>query len=256
MAELTPAIWFASIASVLIISLVSLVGIAYLGFTAKRLENVLIYLVSFAAGTMFGDVFLHLLPETVEEQGFTAAVSLSIFAGLLMFFVVEKFVHWRHCHLPITEDHVHPVAKMNLFGDIVHNLLDGVIVGASYLVSLPVGIATTIAVVIHEVPQEMADFGVLLHGGYTRMKALFFNFLTALAAVLGAVLALGASSLVEGLELFLVPFAVGGFLYVAGADLIPELHKETRIERSVMQFLAIVLGIAVMYGLTFLEFGH
>jgi zinc and cadmium transporter len=179
---------------------------------------------------------------------------LSILGGILMFFVVEKIIHWRHCHMPHDDhDHVHPFATMNLVGDAVHNFIDGIIIGISYIVSVPVGIATTIAVVLHEIPQEIADFGVLLHGGFSKKKALFFNFLTSLAAIVGAVLALVLGSKVEGIEEILVPMAAGGFIYIAGADLIPELHKEVDWKKSLMQIAVILFGFAVMASLLLLE---
>ena len=203
-------------------------------------------MISFSAGAMFGDAFLHLLPETVAEHGFTLSVSLSVLGGIIGFFVIEKLIHWRHCHMPITENHVHPFAWMNLVGDGVHNFIDGLIIGASYLVSIPVGIATTIAVILHEIPQEIADFGVLLHGGFSKKKALLVNFLTALTALLGGVLALILSHYIEGITVFLVPFAAGGFIYIAGSDLIPELHKEVKFSRSVLQVVSFVCGIGIM----------
>ena len=213
----------------------------------------LVYLISFSAGALFGDAFIHLLPEVVESHGFSLIISLSILTGIVLFFILEKIIHWQHCHLPITEEHVHPFAYMNLIGDALHNFIDGVIIAASYVVSIPAGIATTLAVALHEIPQEIGDFGVLIHGGFSRSKALVLNFISALAAVLGAVLALWAAAFVERIELFLVPIAVGGFIYIAGSDLIPELHKETILRRSILQVLAFLLGIGVMTALLFIE---
>jgi zinc and cadmium transporter len=210
-------------------------------------------MISFSAGGLFGDAFLHLLPEIVELHGFSLTISLSLLLGIIFSFVVEKIIHWRHCHHPTTEDHPHPFAKMNLVGDTVHNFIDGIIIAGSYLVSIPVGIATTIAVVFHEIPQEIGDFGVLLYGGYTKNKALFVNFLTALAAILGAVIALVLSSSVEQLAMFIVPFAAGNFIYIAGADLIPEIHKEVELSKSIMQGITFILGVLVMLGLLFLS---
>lgn len=243
--------WTYTLVSVTIVSIVSLVGA--FGFTLKadRLRKALIFLVSFAAGALFGDVFFHLLPEAVEKGGFSVQLSVSILFGIMLFFVIEKVIHWRHCHLPVTEDHVHSFALMNLIGDLVHNFLDGLIIGISYLVSIPVGIATTVAVILHEIPQEMADIGVLLHGGFSKRKALLYNFFTALTAVAGALAAL----LLGGNEVLLsllIPLTAGGFIYIAGADLIPELHKEADAKKSLMQVLSIVLGFVVMYLLTFL----
>ena len=248
-----PNVWIYSLASVFIVSLMSFVGILTLSIKTERLKKILLYLVSFSAGALFGDAFIHLLPEIVEESGFGLSISLYLMLGIGISFIIEKFIHWRHCHLPNTKDHIHPFAMMNLFGDGVHNFIDGLIIGASYLVSIPVGIATTLAVILHELPQEIGDFGVLLHGGFSRAKALLFNFVTALTAVLGAVISLLISSYVENITTFLVPFAAGTFIYIAGSDLIPELHKEVKVEKSLMQLIAIVLGVLVMLSLLLLD---
>lgn len=246
-------IWIYTLVSVLVVSLISLVGILTLSIKTDKLKTFLIYIVSFSAGALFGDAFLHLLPEIVEKHGFTLIVSSFTLLGIGIFFTMEKIVHWRHCHHPITEEHVHPFAIMNLIGDGVHNFIDGLIIGASYIVSIPVGIATTIAVAFHEIPQEIGDFGVLLHGGFSKAKALVLNFLTALAAVIGAVIALLASRYVENIELFIIPIAVGGFIYIAGSDLIPELHKEFTVKKSILQLIAFIAGILVMAALLLLE---
>ena len=239
--------------SVLVISLLAFIGIISLAVNTKRLKTVLIYFISFSAGALFGDAFIHLLPEIVESYGFSLTVSLGVLGGIVIFFVLEKIIHWQHCHLPITEEHVHPFAYMNLIGDALHNFIDGIIIAASYVISIPAGLATTLAVALHEIPQEIGDYGVLLYSGFSRSKALVLNFISALAAVLGAVLALWATIVVEQIEMFLVPIAVGGFIYIAGSDLIPELHKETRLRRSIMQIIAFLLGIGVMSILLLLE---
>jgi zinc and cadmium transporter len=242
--------WVYALASVVIVSVCSLIGVITIPF--KRLRPLLLLLVSFSAGAFFGDVFLHLLPEATEETGFTLTISFAIIAGILFSFVIEKFIHWRHCHTPTSHHHPHPFAIMNLVGDCVHNFIDGLVIGASYLLSIPTGIATTIAVVFHEIPQEIGDFGVLLHGGFTRSRAIMLNFLTALTAIIGAVLALVLGR-VEGMLGILVPFAAGNFLYIAAADLIPEIHKETRVRNSLIQAGIFLLGIATMALLLLLE---
>ena len=239
--------------SVLIVSLISFVGVLTFSIKTDKLKKVLLYMVSFSAGALFGDAFIHLLPEIIDEVGFGLEISIYVMFGIGFSFIVEKFVHWRHCHIPTSKQHVHPFAIMNLVGDSVHNFIDGLIIGASYLVSIPVGIATTLAVVLHELPQEIGDFGVLLHGGFSKFKALFFNFITALTAVAGAIFALLISSYVENITTFLIPFAAGTFIYIAGSDLIPELHKEVKVEKSLLQFIAIVLGVMVMLALLLLE---
>jgi zinc and cadmium transporter len=215
-------------------------------------------LVSLAIGALLGDALIHLIPEAFEElEPHTAG--LAVILGMLLFFVFEKSLHWHH-HSTLDKDihraemsslhsqgtHKHPLGTMILFSDGIHNFLDGIIIGASYFVSIEVGIATTIAVVLHEIPQEIGDFGVLIHSGYSRARALFMNFMSALAAVLGAAVALLLHEFSEAAMLWIVPVAAGGFIYIAAADLIPELHKMKRPQQSFLQLLMIVVGVASM----------
>lgn len=244
---------FYTILSVLIVSLISFIGVFTLSISTKKLNKILLYFVSFAAGALLGDVFIHLIPELIEENIFTLKTSFFILGGILLFFVIEKIVHWQHCHIPQNGGHSHPFVVTNLIGDGVHNFLDGLIIGASYLVNIPVGIATTVAVIFHEIPQEIGDFGVLLHGGFSKFKALLFNFLTALTAIVGGGIAVLASNIVPSITDYIIPIAIGGFIYIAGSDLIPELHKNFQIKNSIIQIIALVLGIVVMALLLFLE---
>lgn len=246
-------IWLYSILSVLIVSLISLVGIFTISIKAEKLKKFLIYTIAFSAGALFGDTFLHLLPELIEETEFTILFPSLILAGIVIFFIMEKFIHWQHCHLPITKEHVHPFAIMNLIGDALHNFIDGLIIGASYLISIPAGVATTIAVALHEIPQEIGDFGVLLHGGFSKSKALGLNFLTAITALLGAIIVLIAGNYIENVEIYLIPIAIGGFIYIAGSDLIPELHKEFTIPKALLQLIVFIIGILIMATLLFFE---
>lgn len=248
--------FFYTIVSVLIVSLVSLVGVIGLSVKHEKLSKVLIYLISFSAGALLGDAFIHLLPEVVEKNGLTLSISFSILGGILIFFVLEKLIHWNHCHTEIISDkkHVHPFTYTNLVGDGLHNFIDGTIIAASYLISFEAGLATTIAVVLHEIPQEIGDFAVLLHGGFSKRKALFANFLSALLAFAGALLVFFVQGFMESIEFILVPIAAGGFIYIASSDLIPELHKHShKFSRNILQLIAFVAGIAVMCLLLLLE---
>ena len=236
---------FYTIASVVLVSLFSLVGIVLLMLKERVLNYVIILLVSFSSGSLFGDAFIHLLPETVEKHGFTIAVSIFILCGIAGSFVVEKIIHWRHVHYP-QQAAMEAFAYMNLLGDAVHNFLDGVVIAAAYAVDVRVGVATTIAILFHEIPQEMGDFGVLIHGGVSRNRALFFNLVTALTALVGAILTILLINLVDQLTVFLIPFAAGTFIYIAGSDLIPQLHKEKAVRHSLLQLLCFALGIAAM----------
>lgn len=245
-------VWLYSLLSVLAVSLISLIGILTISINVKKLKKRIIYLVSFAAGALLGGAFLHLLPEIVNERGFGLNISLLILGGIVLFFILEKVIHWQHCHIPVDEEHIHSFAVMNLIGDGFHNLLDGLIIGASYLISIPLGIATTTAVILHEIPQEIGDFGVLVHGGYSKGKALFMNFVFALSSFIGVVLALVLGNSIQGIQFFLVPLAIGGFIYIAGSDLIPELHKEFTVKSALLQLVTFILGILVMASLLFL----
>ena len=244
------SIWFYSLVSVFVVSVVSFVGIFTLAISTKKLNTILIYLVSFSTGALFGDAFIHLLPESYQRSGFGLTVPVSALSGILVFFVLEKIIHWRHSH--VVGDKVHSFAYMSLFGDGLHNFIDGLIIAASYIVSIPVGLATTTAVIMHEIPQEVGDFGILLHGGFSRFRALTVNFLTALTAILGAIAALWLSGIVANLANILLPLAAGGFIYVAGSDLIPELHKEINYKRSILQIISIIAGILIMVAFSYI----
>jgi zinc and cadmium transporter len=247
-----------SLGSVILVSLISFIGIFTLSIKVQNLKKILTYMISFAAGGLLGDAFIHLLPEAIHlyhacECEYT--MPLLILAGIAVAFILEKVIRWRHCHHPTTDEHPHPVAIMNLFGDGVHNFIDGMIIGAAYIISIPAGIATTIAVVLHEIPQEIGDFGILLHGGYSKGKALILNFVIGLTAVLGVVLTLILSSYGETLIHFLIPFTIGSFIYIAVADLIPEMHKEVAVWKSLLQFFFFIIGIALMFLILFVP-GH
>lgn len=246
-------VWIYTISSVLIVSLLSLIGVFSISVSRERLNKILIYFVSFAAGTLLGDAFIHLIPESYENVEKAEAIPIYILSGILVFFILEKFIHWRHCHEVACDDHPHPYSYNILFGDTLHNFIDGIIIAGSYLVSIPVGIATTLAVIFHEIPQEIGDFGSLVHAGFTRVKALLFNFLTAVSAFFGAIIVLVIGFDSELIARILIPFTAGGFIYIAASDLIPELHKDTKPARSFWQLVMFVLGIALMYALIFFE---
>ncbi|HLG42346.1 MAG TPA: ZIP family metal transporter [Planctomycetota bacterium] len=249
--------WVAAMLSVAVVSLASLAGISTFILGGAVIQRMVFWLVSFAAGSLLGGVFLHLLPEAVEESGMSLTVSVSICVGILLFFLLEKFLAWRHCHLPSSQEHPHRLSTMNLVGDGLHNLLDGLIIGAAYIADVKLGVATTAAVLLHEIPQEIADLGVLIYSGMTRRKAVMFNMLSASAAFVGAAVALAIGpSLGENLKSVLIPVTAGAFIYIAGSDLIPELHKETATAASAGQFVMFTAGLALMLGLRFLPFAH
>lgn len=245
-------VWIYSLASVFIVSLISLIGVLTIFIRPKKLKKFLIYLVSFSVGALFGGAFLHLLPELVNEVGLTLQVSSLLLGGIVLFFVLEKVIHWQHCHIHSKRGHVHSFAIMNLIGDGFHNLLDGLIIGASYLISIPSGIAVTVAVGLHEIPQEIGDFGILIHGGFSKTKALLLNFASALISIIGVIISLTLSNIIGNIQFFIIPIAIGGFIYIAGSDLIPELHKRFTVKSALLQLVALVAGILVMASLLLL----
>lgn len=244
---------FATLTSVLLISLISFVGAVTLVLNKTLLHKSIFILVSLAVGALLGDVFIHIIPEAYEEIGNSTLVSFAIIFGILLFFILEKALHWHHHTTEHAEEHAHPIGRLMLVSDGVHNFIDGLIIAAGYMVSIEVGIATTIAVILHEIPQEIGNFGVLLHAGYTKTKALWFNFLSALTAIAGAIVALLLGSITEQFALWLLPIAAGGFIYVALSDLIPELHKSKQAHQGLVQVIAIVIGVAAMAALLALE---
>lgn len=245
--------WLYTLISVFIVSGISLIGILFVSTNHTRLSQILLLLVSFAAGALLGDAFIHLIPEAFEELGLSLKSSVYIILGILIFFILEKFLRWRHCHIPTSKEHPHPVAIMNLIGDLIHNLIDGMIIGASYSVNFSIGLATTIAVVLHEIPQEIGDFGILVYAGYTAKKALLLNFFSALSAIVGAIISLVIGPQVKGYSITLLPITAGGFIYIAGSDLIPELQGCETLSGSLLQLMAMSLGVILIALLTFLE---
>jgi zinc and cadmium transporter len=245
-------VWTYSIVSVLLISSISLAGVFTLSLKGDWVRKATLFLVSFAVGALFGDAFIHLLPQTFRSADSGLMSSLFVIAGFLLFFVLEKFLRWRHCHVP-GHTHNHPVVTMNLVSDGVHNLIDGVLVGASFTVSIPIGVTTSLAIMLHEIPQEIGDFGVLVHGGLSPKRALLYNLLSGLVAVVGTVISLTIGPYIHGYADALLPVTAGGFLYIAGSDLIPELQHDVNIKTSFWQFVGIILGVSIMALMTLVE---
>jgi zinc and cadmium transporter len=247
-----------SVLAVFAVSLISLIGLATLSFKEGALRKVLFLIISLAAGALLGDAFIHLLPEAFAEAD-PIAVSVFALAGILSFLMLEKFLHWHHSHGEGTEEEhaqVHPLGHLVIVSDSVHNLVDGIAIGAAFLVSPEIGIATTIAIALHEIPQEIGDFGLLLHSGFSRSRALAMNFLSALTAFAGIGIAFWLAETHESLVPLIAAFAAGNFIYIALADLVPEIHKTRGGARGVAQFIVILAGLGVMVGLTQVEAPH
>jgi zinc and cadmium transporter len=210
----------------------------------ESIDKIIIFLVSLSAGTLMGGAFLHLIPEALETQPAEEVLGIVLFS-FITFFVVEKVFHWRHCHKG--DCGVHAFGPMNLFGDSIHNTIDGLIIAGTFLTDVNLGIATTIAIAFHEIPQEIGDFGVLIHAGYKKAKALALNYFVALTVVFGGIIGYFISFSVDDLVAKLLPFAAGGFLYISTSDLIPEIRKETKIKKSLGSFVFFLIGIGIMY---------
>jgi zinc and cadmium transporter len=225
-----------------LVSLISFIGILTLALNKKLLNKMLIWIISFAAGALIGGAFLHLIPEASEELS-EVSVPAFVLLGFIIFFLVEKILHWRHCHKG--ECKVHAFSYLILIGDAFHNFLDGLIIAASFIISPEIGLTSTIAIALHEIPQEIGDFGVLIYGGMKTKKALALNFLVALTAVFGGVLGFFFSESLK-ISAFILPIAAGGFIYIAASDLIPELRKETKLNKSLIDFIIFLMGIALM----------
>lgn len=232
--------------STFLLSSASLIGVFTLSLKTNLVKKYLIYLVSLSAGTLIGSAFLHLLPEAAEELDILT-VSQLIIASYATFFFIEKVLHFHHHH----HAHEHGQDKkelgyINLFADAIHNFIDGMVIATTFMVDIKLGIATTLAVALHEIPQEIGDFGVLLYAGFSRKKALLANFFIGLTAIFGGVLGYYLSGQVEHLVSYLLPLAAGSFIYIAASDLMPELKKEDTIKNSAITFIVFLLGIGIM----------
>ena len=244
-------IWTYTLVSVVVVSLISLIGIFSLAIRQERLQRVLFYLVSFSAGALLGDVFIHILPEIMGGE-WALRNGAYVLAGIMLFFVLERALMWHHSHSSHKEE-VHSMVYLTIFGDALHNFLDGVAIAAAFLASIPIGIATATAVIFHEIPQEIGQFAILVHGGWSRKKALLYNFFSALTAIAGALLVLLFSRSFTEASTVLLALGAASFIYIAMSDLIPELQKEQQVRRSVVQFVCMLAGIAVMALILLLE---
>ena len=234
------------------IALIAFIGIFTLMLKDKLLNKILLILVSLSAGALMGGAFLHLIPEAVEKSQGTD-IFLFVLVGFILFFVIEKVLHWRHCHKGKCD--VHTFTYMNLVGDTIHNFIDGLILAASFVTSVELGLTTTIAIAAHEIPQEIGDFGVLIYGGFKKKKAIILNFIVALTIVIGGLIGYFISKSVGSAVTFLLPFAAGGFIYIAATDLIPEIKKELDFKKYMATLIVFIIGILIMWFIK-LYFSH
>lgn len=230
--------------STIIISLVSLVGVIFLGLKEEQTQKLIYILVSFATGSLIGGALLHLLPEAVEAS---KSAFVHTILGIFFFLILEKILYWRHCHKGHCD--IHNFTYLNLVGDGVHNFIDGIVIGSSFVVNPGLGLTTSLAILFHEIPQELGDFSILIYGGLKKSRALLYNLLSALSCIAGGVIAYFASSAIFGIKTFLLGFTAGGFLYIAMVDILPELRATAKLSQTLVQILLVVLGVGFMWGI-------
>ena len=235
----------------IIVSLISLIGVFALLIKDDVLKKIIIFLVAFAAGGLIGGAFLDLIPEAAVYIKDITQLFLYVILGYVLFFILEKYLHWRHCHSP--ECKVHRLTYLNIVGDIVHNFSDGLIIGAVFFTDIKIGVAATLAIIFHEIPHELGNFTVLIYGGFSKFRALFFNFVSALFAIAGTIIGYYLAGNINGFARILLPAAAGGFIYIASCDLIPELHKESGGRRSALIMVTFIFGIILMYFLKMID---
>ncbi len=238
-----------------LVSIISLTGMFALWIEAAQLKRIIPYLVALAVGVLLGDAFIHLIPDAVSRQGSVSSVCLLTLVGVFVFFILEKVVRWRHDHhIQIPEkDGIKPLAKMNLMGDAIHNFVDGILIAGSFLVDPVLGFTTTLAIIAHEIPQEIGDVGALVYGGYSPAKAVLYNFYCSLTILIGAVFTLLFSQVAESSLVFLLPIAAGGFIYIAATDMIPALHEHSTLVHVFGQTAIFAFGIGFMQSIVVLE---
>ena len=231
------------------ISLIAFVGALTLFFKEKLLNKILLVLVAFSAGALIGGAFLHLVPEAIIEVGVNEVSILNVFLYLLLgfcaFFVLEQLIRWHHHHAT-THPEIMPFSYLILVSDGVHNFIDGLVMAASFVVSFPIGIVTALAIALHEIPQEIGDFGVLVYGGFEKTKALILNYISAITVILGGITGYLLSTWIGESIVFLLPLAAGNFIYIASTDLIPEIQYKESLKRTSVRFFVFLTGIGLM----------
>jgi zinc and cadmium transporter len=241
--------WIVILSSV-VMSLLALVGLFTLILKEKTLKKIILPLVAFSAGALLGGAFLHMIPESIGKFKTNQEVFILVLIGFAIFFLLEQFIHWHHCHR-LPSEHKQPVTYLILIADAIHNFIGGLAIASAFIIDLRIGVVTWIAAAAHEIPQELGDFGILIHGGWSKKKALIFNFISASTIILGALLAYFLSNHIN--IAFLIPLAAGNFIYIACSDLIPEIKHGCSVKNNIIHFIFFILGILLIYLVSFIH---
>ncbi|WP_298651644.1 ZIP family metal transporter [uncultured Proteiniphilum sp.] len=246
--------------STLVVSLLSFVGAFLFFIKTKTLQLILLLLICFSIGALLGNAFFHLIPESYFHLPSAHLASWLILAGFLLFFIIDQVlrVHTNtepHTHTDSHASGIKPYGYLSLYADGIHNFTDGILIGAAWMVMPELGLATTLAIIMHEIPQEVSDIGILIRAGFSKRKALLFNFVIACAAILGTALTLWLGHHVGHLSTYILPVAAGGFIYLAAGSLLPEILKETAKRNLLLHLVVILSGLGLMYYLS-LHSGH
>ena len=240
-------VWLNALISTLVVSAISLIGVSLFALKSEKLQKILLLLMSFSVGALLGNAFFHLVPESYFHIESPKLTSWLILGGFMFFFLVEQLLHTHQVSNPATVFKIKPYGYLSLYADGIHNFTDGILIGAAWMFSPELGLATTITVILHEIPQEISDFGILLKAGFSKKKALFYNFLVATAAILGTLLALWFGHEIEHFSIYVLPVAAGGFIYLAATSLLPELLRNTRKGSWAFYSVFVLLGLGLMY---------
>lgn len=241
-------VWLYALISTVVVSLISLLGVLLLAFNTKKLQSILLILICFSVGALLGNSFFHLVPESYFHIESAHTASWLIIGGFILFFLIEQLLHSHQPNTPESASQIKSYGYLSLYADGIHNFTDGILIGAAWMFSPELGLATTLTVVLHEIPQEISDFGILLKAGFSRRKALLYNFFAAVSAVLGTLIALWFGHEVEHFSTYVLPIAAGGFIYLAASSLLPEILKNTKNKNWIIHTIFVLLGLVLMYG--------
>lgn len=244
------SIFWIIILSSFAMSLIALVGLVTLILSERVLKKIILPLVAFSAGALLAGAFLHMIPEAIERTENIIGIFIWVLIGFSLFFLLEQFIHWHHCHR-VPSEHKRPVTYLILVADGIHNFIGGIAIAGAFLIDIKVGMVTWLVAAAHEIPQELGDFGILIHGGWSKKKALIFNFISASTIILGGICAYFLSSKIN--ITFLLPFAAGNFIYIASSDLIPEVKHGCSVKNNILHFMSFIIGVLLIFLVKFIN---